>query len=280
MDTNNNPRPTPSSSSVDGDQGFIDVPLEDLRPNNEEPVPVSPNVDWALFRAKQIKDRKNRIAIISLIIIIAFLSATTAVLGALYGLAKSHPPQVLTKTALSTSVVTTTSILPVTETTTTSIPPVTQTTTQTTTLPPVTQTTTQNQTEISPVTVIITTSLTFTTVQTTTSVVSSTKGPQDGQRCTVDYEYGGEDLHEINGDYDLLMVDALKRAVGRGLDLDSEDYLAVSMRSVFECSLTDVLELVEACKSGYVHDTGGVYCNSMGSFSTQSVTSSTATGTL
>lgn len=280
MDANNNPRPTASFYSGDGDRSFTDVPLSDLGPNNEDPIPASTNVDWALFRAKQAQDKKNRITIISLIAMVAFLSATAAVLGALYGIARSQPPQVLTKTTMSTSVVTTTSILPVTETTTTSIPPITTTAIRTRTLPPVTQTTTQNQTEISLVTTILTTTLFFTTVQTTTSLISSTKGAQDGQRCTVNYEYGGEDLHDLNDDYDLLMADALERAAGKGLDLGSEDYLTVAMRSVFECSVTDVLDLVDACKSGYVHDTSGIYCNSMGSYPTHSVTLSTATGTL
>lgn len=302
MDTNNNPRPTSSFYSGDGDQGLSEVPLRNLGPNSADPSPEPRNVDWALFRAKQERDKKNRIAIISLIAMVAFLSATAAVLGTLYGLAKAQPPQVLTKTAISTSIMTTTSILPVTQTVTASLPPITETSIQTSTLPPltttllqttttpltlfstetlppVTQTTTQSQTEISLVTTIITTTFTFTTTQTTTPLTSSsTVGAQDPQRCTVNYEYGGEDLHDLDSDYDLLMLDALQRAVAKGLDISTGDSLTVAMRSVFECAVTDVLDLVEACKSGYVHDTGGVYCDSMGSYPTHSVASPTAAG--
>lgn len=75
------------------------------------------------------------------------------------------------------------------------------------------------------------------------------------------------------------MLDALQRAVAReGLDIGGQGPLAVAMRSVFECVVTDVLDLVWACRSGFVHDTGGVYCNSMGSYAIDSVASSTATG--
>ncbi|KUI59954.1 hypothetical protein VP1G_07217 [Cytospora mali] len=282
MDANNGPRPTSSFYSVDGNGGFGDIPLRDLGVNNEAPgpVPVS-NIDWTVFREKQKQDHKSWITIMILTAVAVFLGASVAVLGTLYGLEKSKSPQVLTnwETTTSTSIVTsTTSILPVTETTTTSLPPLTETATQTTTLPPltttllqttttpmtsfvtetlppITQTITENQTEteISLVTTIITTTLIFTTIETTTSLISTTKGVQDGQRCTVNYEYGGEDLHNLNGDYDLLMVDALGRAVGKGLDLDTDDYLAVAMRSVFECAVTDVLGFLSDSVSNFLN---------------------------
>lgn len=310
MTTTNNQRPiiSPFYSGED-DHAFNDVPLRDLRPNSEYPTSGRRSLDWALYRAKQEQDSKNRRTIRVLIILMALLAAATAVIGTIYGIEKAQPPHVLTKTAIhvSTSTITTTRTQHVTETTTTSfptkietairtetLPPLTTTLLQTITtpltvfhtetLPPITQTTTttttQNQTETSLVTSIITTILNFTTTQTTTlSFTSSTTGPPNEQHCTVDYEYGGNELHRLNPDYDLLMIDALERAVGKGLDYGALDPLTVAMRSIFECVVTDVLELVDACRSGYVHDIGGIYCNSMGSYTTQSVTVSTATGT-
>ncbi|ROW03843.1 hypothetical protein VPNG_07283 [Cytospora leucostoma] len=269
MNTNKGQRPTSSFYSQDGELDFHDVPLANLGATHDDPRPV-PNTDWALFREKQRQHKKSRITILVLTAIVAFLGVGAGVLGTLYGMAKSHPPEVQTKTMMSTLIATTTTTVPpVTETTTTSLPPLTETAIQvitfpqvtttvlettvspltliiTETLPPVTQTTTQDLTEISLVTTTITTTLIYTTVQTTTSLNSTTKGSYNGQRCTVDYAYGGENLHDLNNDYDLLMVDAVDRAVGNGLELGDDDVLEVAMKSIFQCVVTDVLDLVGA----------------------------------
>lgn len=276
METNNAPRPPSSCYSFDGVPDFNNIPMRNLGANRENSASnIAANVDWTLFREKQRQDRKSRITIMILTGMVALLGILAAVLGTLYGIEKSQPPRVEMKTTTSTMTLTS-SVLPVTISTTTSLPPLTETTTQTTTflqttttpmtsfvtetLPPVTQTTTQNLIEISLVTTIVTTTLVFTITETTALLISTTKGLQAGQRCTVNYEYGGEDLHNLNSDYDLLMVDALQRAIGKGLDLGTDDYQGVALKSIFECAVTDVLDLVEACKSGYVHDTGGIYC--------------------
>lgn len=203
--------------------------------------------------------------------VLAFVFAIAAVvLGALYGICvkSSQTPQ--------TSNIVTVSPSTVTNTKTSSA----LVSTKTQTLPPLTQTVIHTETEISHITTELTMTSVLTTTDTTSITVTATKDPNGGQRCAMNQEYGGQDLHHLNDDYDLLMVDALQAAVSNGLDIGGSEYTDVAMRSIFLCSSGDSLELVDACESGLDRGDNGITCNSGGAYPTRTgIATSTATAT-
>ena len=155
-------------------------------------------------------------------------------------------------------------VLTSTVTTTKSIPGKASTRTQT--LPPLTQTTVHTETVVSHTITEITKTSVFTTTDITSITVTQSSEPK---RCNNNQQYGGQELHDINGDYDLLLVDAVQNAVSHGLDIGGAEVLDVAVRSVFRCTSSPAIELVEACESGFEHHGGGVVCNSAGSHTTR-----------
>lgn len=95
--------------------------------------------------------------------------------------------------------------------------------------------------------------------------------------CNNHQQYGGQELHDINSDYDLLLIDAINYAVRKGLNVGEETWLDVALRSVFQCTDSPSIEFVDACQSTFEHRGGSVVCNSMGSYpyTTQVVTMTT-----
>lgn len=180
---------------------------------------------------------------------------------------KNKSPEITKNGTVLTSIVTTTtSISGKASTSTQTLPPVTHT------LPPVTQTTVQTQTEVSRITTEITKTSALTTTDTTSITVTPTKDPHDGKRCDNNKQYGGQELHEINSDYDLLLVDAVQDALDNGMDIGDAQVLEVAEKSVFLCSGSHSIELVEACESGFEHNGDDVSCNSGGSYPIPSAT--------
>jgi hypothetical protein len=155
-------------------------------------------------------------------------------------------------------------VLTSTVTTTKSIPGKASTRTQT--LPPLTQTTVHTETVVSHTITEITKTSVFTTTDITSITVTQSSEPK---RCNNNQQYGGQELHDINGDYDLLLVDAVQNAVSHGLDIGGAEVLDVAVRSVFRCTSSPSIEFVEACESGFEHHGGGVVCNSAGSHTTR-----------
>lgn len=170
------------------------------------------------------------------------------------------PPTTKNDTLFTSTITTTTSIRGKASTSTQTLPPVTQT------LTPVTQTTVQTQTEVSRITTEITKTSALTTTDTTSITVTPTKDPHDGRRCGNNLLYGGQELHDINSDYDLLLVDAVQEALDNGMDIGNAQVLEVAKKSVFLCSGSHSIELLEACESGFEHNGDNISCNSGGSY--------------
>lgn len=203
-----------------------------------------------------------------------------AIFMPLFIIQKNKSPEITKNGTVFTSIVTTTTSIPgKASTNTQTLPPVTHT------LPPVTQTTVQTQTEVSRITTEITKTSAWTTTDTASITVTPTKDPHDGKRCVNNQMYGGQELHDINGDYDLLLVDAVQGAVDNGMDIGDAQVLEVAQKSVFLCSGSHSIELAEACESGFEHNGDNISCNSGGSYpipsptqtDTKTMTTSTST---
>ncbi|KAJ0117460.1 hypothetical protein J7T55_003876 [Diaporthe amygdali] len=198
--------------SLPNRQNFEEIPLRNLNRTQQ--------TEWPVYQAMQTEGRRKWMTIIILAILAFILAASTATLGALLSKCEHslQTPQNDTSqtpgndTASTPVTITTTKIATVPSTTTTK------------TVPPATQTAVHTVTEVSYVTTEFTKSSVLTTSVT----------------------YGGQELHDLNNDYDLLMVDALEFAVSNGLDLGGDEYMDVAMRSIFLCSSSDSIELVEA----------------------------------
>lgn len=236
-----------------------DIELQDLGggPGSSR-VPLGPlnplEFGAEVFRAKEWHRRRNSRTILILSILVALLLAATTTMSVLYYTQVAKPPEIhiLTTTAFATQLV------PSLATTTATL---TQPTTVTSTS--VTTETTRRKAKTTSVTTIITTTLYITTTQPSSSaVISSSSPPPIDKYCIPQGLYGGEELHEINGDYDFVIVNALKNATSSGLSIDNEDYLTVALISIFQCIFEDNLTLVTACKQGYFRDiVAGIECN-------------------
>lgn len=89
-----------------------------------------------------------------------------------------------------------------------------------------------------------------------------------GEQCEPGIVYGGLELDELNHGYMALMQKALSVSPP-ALEGEVRDYYHTSLRSIFVCGESmDVgqLELVAACKSGYVVDGEDVECDEDGSY--------------
>ncbi|KAI7774890.1 hypothetical protein LA080_007715 [Diaporthe eres] len=109
-------------------------------------------------------------------------------------------------------------------------------------------TTTTSIPEVSRITTEITKTSAFTTTDTTSITVTPTKDPHDGRRCGNNLLYGGQELHDLNSDYDLLLVDAIQEALDNGMDIGNAQVLEVAKKSVFLCSSSHSIKLVEALR--------------------------------
>lgn len=90
----------------------------------------------------------------------------------------------------------------------------------------------------------------------------------DAQQCDPGSVWGGRALDEMNHGYMALMQKALSDSPA-GVAGDISDYYHTALRSVFRCGESmdfGQLEVVEACKSGYVGKGEEVECDEGGSY--------------
>lgn len=255
---------------------YEDIPLRDFnQPQQNQPQQIQPqqiqrieheetkkSIEWKWKTATYCLGPSF---LVSLIIAAIFIP--------LFIIEKNKSPGITKTGTVSTIITTTTSIPGKASTSTQTLSAVTHT------LPPMTQTTIQTQTEVSHITTEITKTSALTITDTTSITVTPTKDPHDGKRCNNKQLYGGQELHDINSDYDLLLVDAVQEAVDNGMDIGDAQVLEVAEKSVFLCSGSHSIELVEACESGFEHNGDNVSCNSGGSYPIPSPTQ-TATETM
>lgn len=259
----------------DNPHNFENIPLRDLnqppesQPRQEQLQPDQTQQNQQAEHEKTKKKyKKYKCTTYGLGVLSAIFLIGITVLGVLYNNSKETPQTSKNGTVSTSIVTTTTSISGKVSTSTLTLPPVTQT------LPPVTQTsvTTSTETEVSSITSEITKTSASTITDTTSIIVTPTKDPHDGKRCDNNKQYGGQELHDLNGDYDLLLVDAVQEAVDGGMDIGGAQVLDVAHRSVFLCSGSHSIELVDACESGFEHNGDSVVCNSSGSYPNPSPT--------
>lgn len=99
-----------------------------------------------------------------------------------------------------------------------------------------------------------------------------------GEQCEPGSVYGGQELDELNHGYMALMQKALSVSTP-ALDGEVRDYYRASLRSIFVCGESmDVgqLELVAACKTGYVVGGDDVECDEDGSYGDSAAPSASA----
>lgn len=213
------------------------------------------------------KCKKYKWSIYGLVCLLASALIAIVVLGALYSHSKATSQIPKNGTVYTSFFTTTTSIPGKALASTQTLPPVTHTLPpETQTLPPITQTTLVTKTEVSHVTTEFTKTSVSTATDTKKITVTPTKDPHDGKRCNNNQHYGGSELHDINSDYDLLLVDAIQEAVDKGMDIGDAQVLDVALRSIFTCSGSHSILLVEACESGFDHQGDNYFCNSFGSY--------------
>lgn len=100
----------------------------------------------------------------------------------------------------------------------------------------------------------------------------------DGEQCEAGTVYGGRELDELNHGYMALMQKALSVSPP-ALAGEVRDYYHTSLQSIFLCGESmDVgqLELVAACKTGYVVDGEDVQCDEGGSYGDSAAPSASA----
>lgn len=246
---------------------YESIQLRDLRqPQQNEPLQNQPpqyqmqQTQSAAFEETRKKCKKYRIFTYGLGALLGVAFITLLVLGLLYGKSKQAPQSPGNGTVFTSVVTTTTSIPGKASTSTQTLPALTQT------LPPVTQTTVTTETEVSHITGRATKTSVLTTTDTTRITVTPTKDPHDGNRCSTNQQYGGHELHDINDDYDLLLVDAVQESVDSGMYIGDAEVLEVADRSVFMCSGSHSIDLLKACKLGFARSDGDVSCISGASY--------------
>lgn len=247
---------------------YDNIPLRDFNhpPENQPPqYPVEQNQTAEHEKTKK-KLKTYKCTTCGLLVLCGLALITILVLGGLFGKSQETLQTPKNGTVFTSIVTTTTSITGKASTSTQTLPQATRT------LPPVTQTTITTETEVSRITTEITKTSALTTTDTTRITVTPTKDPHDGKRCDSTQQYGGQELHDINSDYDLLLVDAIQEAVDDGMDIGDAPVLEVAQRSVFLCSGSHSIGLVEACESGFDRDGDHVSCNSNGSYPNPSPT--------
>lgn len=233
--------------------GFEHIPLRDLN----QPQHIERRIKHEETNKRSRWWRNPKFCLWPLLFIPAILAV---VFIPLYAIEKNRSSEIQKNGTIFTSIITTT----------TSIPGKASTSTQPS--PPVTQTAVRTETEVSYITTEITKTSVLTTTDATRITVKPTTSPPAGKRCNNSQQYGGQELHDINSDYDLLLAAIIQDAVNNGLDIGGAQVLDVGKRSVFLCTSSPSIELKEACESGFEHVSGGVSCNSGGSYPTRSAT--------
>lgn len=238
------------------------IELQDLgrgpRLNNvllDQPNPLA--IGAEVFRAKESHRRRSWATILALAILVCVLLITTTTLGVLYGTTQMvGPPGTSTNIIISPVTQTTTSL---TTTTVVSTQPTTETETSTTIS---TETTRRSaKTTTASVTTIVTTTLYIIATQTTSETASTTMSAPMSSRCIPQGLYGGDELHLINGDYDVDIDNAIWRATNSSLiDIGQDDPFAVALRSIYQCVSEDDVDLIVACEKQYTRDALGVAC--------------------
>lgn len=264
---------------------FDDVPLD--HPN---PLAIGAEV----FRDKEGQRRRSWRTILGLMVLVGSLLIATTTFSVLYVTQTTKPLELQTTTTTTTTASTTlvltslttttlvstrkrptaetvTSFVVTTETTTasrtkflTSLVTATLVSTQPTTVTSTSITTAQTarrKAETTSVTTIVTTTLYLATTQASSIAVSPGSPPPSGGKCIPRGSYGGEELHVLNADYDLSIVSAVETSAGAGLDIGSGDPLTVGLGSIFRCATEDHLELVAACRQGYLRTFDGIACS-------------------
>ncbi|PSR97454.1 hypothetical protein BD289DRAFT_503707 [Coniella lustricola] len=229
-------------------------------PRRDQPDPLERSTE--IFRAKEAQHRRD-CRIILVILSFTVLSLVLAlILGTLYILRVSAPSPVGTITATAWTTLWTASIS-TTTTTAVSTQPTTETVTSTSLS--VSTTTSTNPTrrprQTQLVTAVSTITLSITTISASTSLTTlstgSTTPPSTARYCVPGGEYGGLDLHELNGGYDAELAWQIRYAVLKGLNIGNEDFLMVGLRSVFECVNAESVSLISPCRDRFTQGTSG-----------------------
>lgn len=100
----------------------------------------------------------------------------------------------------------------------------------------------------------------------------SSPDANEGQQCDPGSVWGGQALDELNHGYMALMQKALSDSPA-GVAGEITDYYHTALQSVFRCGESmefGQLEVVEACKSGYVGEGEKVECDEGGSYGNSS----------
>lgn len=287
MNRNANPNPRDIEMNEFGRvQDFNDVPLD--RPN---PLEIGAEV----FREKEGQRKRSWRMILGLSVLVGLLLISTATFSVLYTTQMAKAPEVHTMmvvttvptTLLLTSLTTTTLVSTHKRLTTETVTSISVTVEMTTvsrtkfltsfvtttfvSTQPTTVTSTSVTTETArrkvvdttSVTAIVSTTIYLTTTQTSSlaAAPSGSLSPGSDIKCIPPGTYGGEELHVLDAGYDLSITRAVETAVSAGLDVGSGDPLAVGMRSIFTCVTEDDLELVAACREGYLRNSGGIACS-------------------
>lgn len=121
--------------------------------------------------------------------------------------------------------------------------------------------TTTRKAKTSLVTAIITTTLFLTSTQTTSELASTSMSPSVKPRCIPPGLYGGEELHQLSSDYDVLLTSNLEYAARHGVDIGGQDPFFVALRSIFTCVAKEDLLLATVCETAFVRTDSTILCD-------------------
>lgn len=244
-----------------------DIELQDLGSNggaDSRPVPLDRSdplsIGTEVNRSEQAQHQRDCRRILVLSSLAAVLVTASAVLGFLYISQLTQPPDIqnLTITASTTESFTEFRTKPRT-TTAIILQPTTETVISTLVTTQIETTTRKART--SSVTTLVTTTIYLTSTQTTSTSASSSRKTSLSPRCIPPALYGGEELHQLSVDYDILIASTLALAASQGLDIGGQDPLLVSLRSIFTCVAEEDLLLAAACETGYVRIDSIISCD-------------------
>lgn len=244
------------------------VELQDLEPGVGEgfrPEPVYSHnpldIGAEVYRDNQPQNIWNRRWIMILVGLVALLAVLAMVLGVRY---VPGPPaqrlglQNLTTTMFMTESITSYSTIFRTGFST-RMRPTTETVTSTVVSTQAVTTTRKAKTSL--VTAIITTTLYFTSTQTTSDLTFTSISPSIKPRCIPPGLYGGEELHQVSSDYDILLAGNLEYAASHGLDIGSQDMFSVALRSIFTCVAKENLILAAVCETAFIRTDSTISCD-------------------
>lgn len=245
-----------------------DAELQDLEPGVGEDfrsVPMgshnSLDIGAEVYRDNQAQNRRSRRWIVIFVSVVALLGVSAIVLGvrcAPWPPAEPLGLQNFTTTMFTTESITRYSTKFRTETST-RIQPTTVTVTSIVVSTQAVTTTRMAKTSL--VTAIIATTLYLTPTQTTSELTSTTASSLSKPRCIPPGLYGGEELHQVSSDYDILLAGNLEYAASHGLDIGSQDMLSVALRSIFTCVAREDVILAAVCETAFVRTDSTILCD-------------------